>query len=81
MKVYLHTRSFGDCDWLNQFKDFDQIPATGEYIGISKEDPNIYKVQMVIHMSFDNVDYVADVFAVAVNDFEERDKIFSDMKD
>ena len=81
MRVFLHTRSFGGCDWLNQFKDFDQIPALDEYIGLSMTDPNIYKVQMVVHTPFDEAECVAEVYAVAVNDLEAKNQSFPDMKD
>lgn len=81
MKVFLHTRSFGDINWQNQFKYFDQIPAIGEYIKIEETIKTLYSVQMVIHNQFDEADCVAEVFAVAVDDLEARTQAFPDMKD
>lgn len=32
MKVFLHTRNRSKLDWENEFREFTQIPALGEYL-------------------------------------------------
>lgn len=63
MKVFLHTRSPQQRDWLNEARQFARIPAVGEYIAVSSDSP-WFQVELVVHTSFE-CDFDAEVYAVA----------------
>lgn len=65
MKVFLHTRSPKQRDWLNEKGEFARIPAVGEYVAISSDSP-WFKVELVVHTPFP-CEFDAEVQAVAAD--------------
>jgi hypothetical protein len=63
MKVFLHTRSQQQRDWLNEPREFARIPDVGEYIAVSSDSP-WFKVELVLHTPFE-CEFDAEVYAVA----------------
>ena len=68
MKVFLHTRSPKQRNWLNEERDFSHIPVVGEYVATSCDDP-WFKVELVAHTPFP-CDFDAEVYAVAADHLE-----------
>jgi hypothetical protein len=65
MKVFLHTRSPQQRDWLNEPREFARIPVLGEYVAISGDSP-WFKVELVVHTPFP-CEFDAEVYAVAAD--------------
>jgi|HigsolmetaAR206D_1030411.scaffolds.fasta_scaffold35265_2 hypothetical protein len=65
MKVFLHTRSPQQRDWVNEGRDFARIPSVGEYVATSGDGP-WFQVELVVHTPFP-CDFHAEVYAVAVD--------------
>ena len=68
MKVFLHTRSPKQRNWLNEKRDFSHIPVVGEYVATSSDGP-WFKVELVVHTPFP-CDFDAEVYAVAADHLE-----------
>jgi hypothetical protein len=63
MKIFLHTRSPHQRDWLNEKHEFACIPAVGEYVAISSDSP-WFKIEVVIYTLFP-CEFDDEVYAVA----------------
>jgi hypothetical protein len=66
-RVLLHTRKPG-ASWEEAYRDFDRIPATGEYVASGDRDPEgyWYQVSIVLHTPAAD-DCTAQVFAEGVH--------------
>jgi hypothetical protein len=74
-KVFLHTRSQGQKDWINTSREFLRLPVVGEYLATSASS-SWYKIELVVHCPFE-AEYSAEIYAVEVNHMEEIDKLLS----
>jgi hypothetical protein len=62
MKVFLHTRSRKQRDWLNEKYEFARIPMVGEYVATSSRS-EWFQVELVVHTPFP-CEFDAEVYAV-----------------
>ncbi len=65
MKVFFHTRTPQQRDWLNEERDFARIPTVGEYVATSSGS-SWFRVELVVHTPFP-CDFDAEVYAVAAD--------------
>jgi hypothetical protein len=73
--VFLHTRSWGQHDWLNETLVFKQIPAVGEIVAHDRgprgkrldDGARHFRVYHVVHCAFDSASFDAEVYAVEVD--------------
>lgn len=68
-KVFLHTRTPQQRDWVNEKRDFARIPTVGEYVATSSSGVSWFRVQLVVHTPFP-CEFDAEVYAVAVDHSE-----------
>ena len=66
-RVFLHTRKPGT-EWTDEPRDFSRVPAVGEHVATSENDPDglWYQVTIVVHTPFSG-GFDAEVFAEAVH--------------
>ena len=77
MRVFFHYRSFGQGNWTNIELEVAQIPAVGEYVTLQPNSP-WYKVQIVIHLAFEDRNLDGEVFAVETDHMEEQHQAMPD---
>ena len=73
MKVFLHTRSPQQRNWLNEERQFARIPCVGEYVATSTGDRSWFRVELVVHTPFP-CDFDAEVYAVAEDHLDVLNK-------
>ena len=66
MKVFLHTRTPQQRDWLNEERKFGRIPVVGEFVATSSSGSSWFKVELVVHTPF-VCEFDAEVYAVEVD--------------
>lgn len=78
MLVFLHSRPSGnEHDWLNENREFEQIPTRGECILL--KSGQLCRVQHVIHCQSEDSVYVAEVFTVHVDQIDAMQEDFDDL--
>lgn len=65
MRVFLHTRKDARNEWVNERREFAQVPAVGEYLTTSSHG-EWHRVEIVVHTPFP-CDFDAEVYAVEVD--------------
>lgn len=68
MRVFLHTKQDARSEWVNEQREFAQIPAVGEYLATSSNS-EWYRVEFIVHTPFP-CEFDAEVFAVQVDHLE-----------
>lgn len=76
MIVFLHTRSKGNFNWVNEIREFARIPIVGEYLAMDVSSP-WHQVQLVVHTPFE-CDCEAEVYAVEVDHNEVKRQTLKD---
>lgn len=74
-KVFLHTHTKGDHDWVNEIKEFGRIPVEGEYLA-TDVDSTWYEVELIVHTPF-TPEMEAEVYAVKVDHAKVKQKKLS----
>jgi hypothetical protein len=64
--VLVFFQDAGADTWENDTRNFDRVPAVGEYLTLSR-DGAWYEVKAVVHMAFP-LDYDAELYCVKVED-------------
>lgn len=68
MRVFLHTKKSGLGEWVNERREFAQLPAVGEYLTTSTTGA-WHRVEVVVHTPFP-CEFDAEVFALEVDHLE-----------
>lgn len=75
-KVYLHVKTILDDDWDNSSREFFRLPCVGEYIYLPDQWQGWYEVKLVIHVPVPENEYVAEVYAVGVDQQAVKKELF-----
>lgn len=76
--VFFHVRSPGKRDWDNTPRQFLRLPVAGEYV-VTNAPPDCWcRVEIVLHCAFEQTEYVAEVWAVKVDELEVKKDVFKD---
>jgi len=54
--------------------EFARIPTIGEHIALTSHDPRFFKVVLVVHTPFEDSECDAEVYAIAENANDVKDK-------
>ncbi len=69
-KIFVHTRSDKNPEWLNEPREMTRIPTVGEIITLIATG-TWFRVELVIHTPHEHGGYDGEVFAIGVDHMEE----------